>query len=85
MRRRYSLAHLILTSIVALGLILLMIDVEAQAQIVFMSRRDGKPEIYVMDIDGKNLRRLTDNRDNDWWPLVVSRWQAHCLCFGTRW
>ena len=65
---RYNLAHLILASVVTLGLTLLMAAVEAQAQIAFMSRRDGKPEIYVMDADGKNLRRLTNNRDNDWWP-----------------
>ena len=68
MRRRNNIGHLILTSVVTLGLALLMVVVEAQAQIVFMSRRDGKPEIYVMDADGGNLRRLTNNRHNDWWP-----------------
>ena len=68
MRRRYNLAHLTLAGVVTLSLALLMVVVDAAAQIAFMSRRDGKPEIYVMDIDGKNLRRLTDNRDNDWWP-----------------
>ena len=68
MRRRYNLAHLTLAGVVTLSLALLMGVVDAAAQIVFMSRRDGKPEIYVMDSDGKNLRRLTDNRDNDWWP-----------------
>ena len=68
MQRRYNLGHVILGGVVVLMLALLMVVVDAQAQIVFMSRRDGKPEIYVMDNDGKNLRRLTDNRDNDWWP-----------------
>ena len=68
MQRRYSLAHLILASVVVLVLMPLMVVVDAQARITFMSRREGKPEIYVMDINGKNLRRLTDNRDNDWWP-----------------
>ena len=68
MRRRYNLAHLTLAIVVVLGLALLVVVVDVAAQIAFMSRRDGKPEIYVMDIDGKNLRRLTDNRDNDWWP-----------------
>ena len=68
MYRRYNLAHLMLASIVALGLVLLMMVVDAQAQIVFMSRRDGKPEVYVMDADGGNPRNLTNNRDNDWWP-----------------
>ena len=68
MQGRYNLAHLILASVVALVLILLMVVVDAQAQIVFMSRREGRPEIYVMDADGKNLHKLTNNRDNDWWP-----------------
>ena len=68
MQRRYNLAHFILASVVVLVLTPLMVAVDAQAQIVFMSRREGKPEIYVMDIDGQNLRRLTNNRDNDWWP-----------------
>ena len=68
MQRRYNLAHFILASVVVLVLTLLMGAIDAQAQIVFMSRREGKPEIYVMDIDGQNLHRLTNNRDNDWWP-----------------
>ena len=41
-----------------------------------MSRRDGhfigdfglSSEIYVMDADGKNTRRLTNNRKDDWAP-----------------
>ena len=45
-------------------------------RIVFSSRRDGHfigedgitYEIYVMDIDGKNQRKLTNNRQNDWYP-----------------
>ena len=48
---RYNLTHLILVGIVVLGQTLLTVDVEAQ--IVFSSNRDGNPEIYVMDIDGK--------------------------------
>jgi TolB protein len=30
-------------------------------QIAFMSGRDGNPEIYAMNVDGTNLRRLTNN------------------------
>ena len=41
-------------------------------RIVFTSRRDGNNEIYVMDADGGNRERLTDNpandRDPDWSP-----------------
>ena len=68
MRRRYNLAHLILASVVVLGLTLLMVYVDVQAQIAFMSQRDGNAEIYVMDTDGGNQRRLTNNRHDDWNP-----------------
>jgi hypothetical protein len=30
-----------------------------------MSERDGNAEIYVMDADGGNQQRLTNNRDGD--------------------
>ena len=68
MQRRYSLAHLILAGVIVFGLTLLMVCVDAQAQIVFISQRDRNPEIYVMDTDGGNQRRLTDNSDKDWNP-----------------
>ena len=68
MQRRDNLAHFLLAIIVLLGLTLLMIDVDAQAQIAFMSKRDGNPEIYVMDAKGQNQRRLTNHLNNDWSP-----------------
>ena len=68
MQRKYNLTHLILASIVALGLTLLMVDIEAQAQIAFISDRDGNYEIYVMSINGKNPRRLTNDRHDDLHP-----------------
>ena len=68
MQRKCRLTHLILAGVVALGLTPLMIVVDAQAQIAFMSDREGNFEIYVMDINGKNPRRLTNNRDADWHP-----------------
>ena len=77
MQRRYSLVHLILCGVVGSGLMLLTLDVEAQAQIAFSSNRDGHvhpihgwpmPEIYVMAADGKNQRRLTDNPASDHSP-----------------
>ena len=37
-------------------------------QIVFSSTRDGKSEIYVMDSDGKNHRRLTANQEYNFRP-----------------
>src|SRR5688500_4937629 len=33
--------------------------------IAFSSNRDGKKEIYVMDVDGANVKRLTDNLADD--------------------
>ena len=72
MQRRYNLAHLILASVIALVLTPLMVCVEAQARIAFVSDRDGNLEIYVMDADGDNLRRLTNNpldeSDPSWSP-----------------
>jgi len=37
-------------------------------RIAFMSARDGNPEIYVMNVDGSNLRRLTNHPENDATP-----------------
>ncbi len=37
-------------------------------QIAFMSGRDGNPEIYVMNVDGSNLRRLTNHPAGDTTP-----------------
>ena len=68
MQRRYSLADLILAIVVVLVLTPLMAVVDAQGQIAFQSDRDGNPEIYVMDTDGGNQRRLTNHPDNDWFP-----------------
>ena len=68
MQRRNNLAHFLLAIVVLLGLTLLMVDVDAQAQIVFSSKRDGNAEIYVMDADGGNQQRLTNNPDGDWEP-----------------
>ena len=68
MHRRYNLAHLILVSVVVLGLTPLMVAVDAQARIAFVSERDGNMEIYVMDNDGGNPRRLTNNPLDEWYP-----------------
>ena len=68
MRRRYRFGHLILASVVVMVLTPLMVVVDAQAQIAFMSQRDGNPEIYVMDTDGGNLRRLTNHPGWDFSP-----------------
>ena len=43
MQRRYHLADFLLAIVVVLGLTPLMVAVDAQAQITFVSKRDGKP------------------------------------------
>ena len=68
MRRRSNLAYFLLAIIVALGLAPLMVCVDVQAQIAFVSERDGNYEIYVMDAEGKNQRRLTNNRRDNRYP-----------------
>jgi dipeptidyl aminopeptidase/acylaminoacyl peptidase len=68
MHRRCNLAGLILASALVLGLTPLVVDAVPQAQIVFASERDGNMEIYVMDADGKNHRKLTRNPANDVHP-----------------
>ena len=45
MQRRYNLASFILTGVVALSLALLMMGVDALAQIAFVSNRDGDFEV----------------------------------------
>ena len=52
MHRRYNLTHFLLAIIVVLSLTPLMVCVDAQARIAFMSDRDWNDlewEIYVMD------------------------------------
>ena len=68
MQCRDNLAHLSLASVIVLVLTPLMAVVDAQAQIAFSSEREGNPEIYVMDTDGKNQHRLTNNPNDDWVP-----------------
>jgi hypothetical protein len=37
------------------------------SRIAFTSERDGNDEIYVMDADGSNQQRLTNDPAEDWW------------------
>ena len=68
MQRRYNLTHFLLASVIILNLTPLIVCVDTQAQITFISHRDGNPEIYVMDADGDNQRRLTNHPDRDYSP-----------------
>ena len=41
---------------------------EGEGKIAFMSDRDGNQEIYVMNADGSNQTRITNNSAWDWEP-----------------
>ncbi len=45
-----------------------MAQAPEKAQLVFFSDRDGNREIYVMDVDGKNQRRLTNHPESHMMP-----------------
>ena len=68
MHRRDNLAHFILAGVIVFGLTLLMVCVDVQARIAFVSSRSGNAEIYVMDADGGNQRILTNHPDRDFSP-----------------
>ncbi len=38
-------------------------------EVVFMSNRDGDWSLYIMDVDGANLRRLTDTATDELFPV----------------
>lgn len=47
--------------------------------IVFVSDRDGDPEIYLMDSKGRNLRKITENECSDLDPVISpdGKWIAY--------
>ena len=49
------------------------------SQILFVSDRDGDPDIYLMNADGKNVRQLTNQPGYDGGPFFSpdSRWIAY--------
>lgn len=49
--------------------------------ISFSSKRDGNPELYIMNSDGKEQRRLTKHPAVDYGPGLFSRWYEIIVCF----
>ena len=79
MHPRYKLAYFVF----ALGLTLLMVSVDAQAKIAFVSDRDGHgKEIYVMDADGGDPRKLTKNPGGDNYPAWSP--DGECIAFSSE-
>ena len=46
------------------------------SRIAYVSQRDGNPEIYVMDADGRSPRRLTNERLSDGHPVFAADGQT---------
>ena len=69
MKRRYNLAYFVLVMVVFFGLAALMVCVDVYAQITFVSGKNKKTDIYVMDADGGNRRRLTNSPRDEWSPV----------------
>jgi dipeptidyl aminopeptidase/acylaminoacyl peptidase len=40
-----------------------------RTRVVFSSNRGGSYDLYLMDVDGRNLRRLTTDPGNEWEPV----------------
>ena len=64
MGRKYNF----LASVIALVMTSVLVDAAPPAQIAFTSEREGHLQIYVMDADGKNQRRLSNDPFLNWDP-----------------
>ena len=50
-------------------ILILFLPIVGHTKIVFVSKRDGKNQIYIMDDNGKNVQRLTNNQFEDKEPV----------------
>ena len=93
MQLKRKLVYMALGCVLLLSVAVLLINVQAQApqkaQIVFQSDRDGPYQVYVMDTDGDNQRRLTNNPGWDlnpkWSPDGQKIVFAHADLEGNKW
>ena len=67
-----KLAHIVLGTTILLGHLLLAVNLCVSAPdvpyIAFSSNRDGDYDIYIMDINGKNLQNLTNSSTHEFKP-----------------
>ena len=70
-KRLYAKGEIMVKRLVAVLLVMIVLLLETQAQapgkaqIAFHSTRNKNTDIYIMDADGQNLRRLTNHPDVD--------------------
>ena len=80
---KQKLTYIVSETIILLACFLLAVDVCGQADdathIAFTSRRTGNSDIYIMDLEGKNIRNLTDHPAWDFAPTFSpnGRWMAY--------
>ncbi|MFP4345820.1 MAG: oligogalacturonate lyase family protein [Anaerolineales bacterium] len=71
-----SLAGLVLLVLcLVVGKVLLFVEGDVVNKVLFVSERDGNPEIYVMFEDGSNQYNLSNNPSSDYYP----RWSPNAL------
>ena len=81
MRQKFT--RIALGTIILLGHSLLAVNLCISASdvihIAFASRRTGNSDIYIMDIEGKNIQNLTDRPATDFSPTFSpnGRWMAY--------
>lgn len=87
MQFKQKLAYIALGCIMLLSSAILLMNVRAQtlqkAQIAFVSNRDGNEEIYVMDVDGKNPRRLTKQQTRI--TCIATSFLVPCRLNESKW
>ena len=81
MRQKLTYTALVKTATLVCFLLAMPFCVSASdtTHIAFTSERDGNAEIYIMDINGKNLRNLTNHPASDFSPAFSpnGRWMAY--------
>ncbi len=87
MKKEFAIAWMIVMAIAVLSSILMPVmaaDENVTGRIAFTSNMDGNNEIYLMDADGTNVTRLTNNIAND----INPEWHPNgqdSLLFRSRW
>lgn len=57
---------------------------ETGSKVVFFSDRDGDEEIFLMNADGSNTQKITDNKTSDWHPSISNDGKKIAFVRGGR-